>query len=133
MVSGVGSIDLALFVVAADDGWVPQTGEHRQITSYLGVTRAVVAITKTDLVQFAEDAAVAQIEQKLGGTPLASAPIVKKSIVTGRGIEELKDTLRRVLQDAPPQQEIGKPRLSSDRAFTFPGIGTVDTGTLTAG
>ncbi len=62
MVSGVGSIDLALFVVAADDGWMPQTEEHLQIITYLGVTRAVVAITKTDLVQFGEDAAVAQID-----------------------------------------------------------------------
>jgi selenocysteine-specific elongation factor len=133
MVSGVGSIDLALFVVAADDGWMPQTEEHLQIITYLGVTRAVVAITKTDLVQFAEDAAVAQIDERLRGTPLASAPIVKTSIVTGRGIEELKDTLRRVLQDAPPQQDIGKPRLPVDRAFTLPGIGTVVTGTLTGG
>ena len=133
MVSGVGSIDLALFVVAADDGWMPQTEEHLQIITYLGVTRAVVAITKTDLVQFGDDAAVAQIDEKLRGTSLASAPIVKTSIATGRGIEELKDALRRVLQEAPPQQDIGKPRLPVDRAFTLPGIGTVVTGTLTGG
>ncbi len=64
---------------------------------------------------------------------MASAPIVKTSIATGRGIEELKDALRRVLQEAPPQQDIGKPRLPVDRAFTLPGIGTVVTGTLTGG
>jgi len=133
MVSGVGSIDLVLFAVSADDGWMPQTEEHLQIITYLGVTRAVVAITKTDLVQFAEDAAVAQIQEKLQGTPFASSPIVKTSIVTGRGIEELKATLRRVLQDASPQPDIGKPRLPVDRAFTLPGIGTVVTGTLTGG
>jgi selenocysteine-specific elongation factor len=133
MVSGVGSIDLALFVVAADDGWMPQTEEHLQIITYLGVTRAVIVITKTDLVKFAEDAAVAQIHEKLRNTPFASAPIVKTSIVTGLGIEELKDTLYRVLQHAPPQQDIGKPRLPVDRAFTLHGIGTVVTGTLTGG
>ena len=133
MVSGVGSIDLVLFVVAADDGWMPQTEEHLQIITYLGVTRAVVAVTKTDLVTFAEDAAVAQIHEQLRGTPFASAPIVKTSIVTGRGIEELKATIGRVLQDAPSQQDIGKPRLPVDRAFTLPGIGTVVTGTLTGG
>jgi selenocysteine-specific elongation factor len=133
MVSGVGSIDLVLFVVAADDGWMPQTEEHLQIITYLGVTRAVVAVTKTDLVTFAEEAAVAQIHEQLRGTPFASAPIVKTSIVTGRGIEELKATIGRVLQDAPSQQDIGKPRLPVDRAFTLPGIGTVVTGTLTGG
>ena len=132
MVSGVGSIDLVLFAVAADDGWMPQTEEHLQIITYLGIARAVLAITKTDTVKFS-DAIVAQIYEKLRGTPFASVPIVKTSIVTGRGIEELRSTLGRVLQDVPPQPDIGKPRLPIDRAFTLRGIGTVVTGTLTGG
>jgi selenocysteine-specific elongation factor len=132
MVSGVGSIDLVLFAIAADDGWMPQTEEHLQIITYLGVTRAVLAITKTDMAKFS-DAIVAQIYEKLRGTPFASAPFVKTSIVTGRGIEELRSTLGRVLQDVPPQPDIGKPRLPIDRAFTLRGIGTVVTGTLTGG
>src|SRR3954466_5049362 len=70
MVSGVGSIDLALLVVAADDGWMPQTEEHLQILVYLGVARAVVALTKIDLAQD-EAASVAQLREKLSGTPFA--------------------------------------------------------------
>src|SRR6059036_1340473 len=83
MVAGVGSVDLALFVVAADDGWMPQTEEHLQILTYLGVTRAVVALTKIDL---AEDEAsmISSVQSKLGDTPFANAPIVPTSVVTGR-------------------------------------------------
>ena len=75
MVAGVGSIDLALFIVAADDGWMPQTEEHLQILTYLGVTRAVVALTKIDLAQD-EAASNAALRQKLSGTPFADATIV---------------------------------------------------------
>src|SRR3954470_13129707 len=80
MVAGIGSIDLALLVVAADDGWMPQTEEHLQILVYLVVSRAVVALTKIDLAQN-EAASVAQLREKLSGTPFASAPIVPTSIV----------------------------------------------------
>src|SRR5216117_1874008 len=80
MVAGVGSIDLVLLVVAADDGWMPQTEEHVQILSYLGVRHAVVALTKIDLAQN-EAVAVAQLREKLSGTPFAGAPIVPTSIV----------------------------------------------------
>jgi selenocysteine-specific elongation factor len=132
MVSGVGSIDAVLFAVAADDGWMPQTEEHLQIITYLGVTRAVFAITKTDMVKFS-DVVVAQIREKLRGTPFTGAPILKTSTVTGTGIEELKSTLGRLLQEAAPQPDIDKPRLPVDRAFTLRGIGTVVTGTLTGG
>src|SRR5215216_1232916 len=74
MVAGVGSIDLALFVVAADDGWMPQTEEHLQILTYLGVSRAVVALTKIDLATH-EAAAERGIREKLAATPFADAPI----------------------------------------------------------
>ncbi len=132
MVAGVGSIDLALFIVAADDGWMPQTEEHLQILTYLGVTRAVVALTKIDLAQD-EAASIAALRQKLTGTPFADAPIVPTSIVSGRGVEELKQVLARELASTPPPRDIGKPRLPVDRVFTLRGIGTVVTGTLIGG
>src|SRR5262245_13025561 len=75
MVAVVGSIDLALLVVAADDGWMPQTEEHLQILLYLGVTRAVIALTKIDLVADEENAE-AMVRRRLAATPLADAPIV---------------------------------------------------------
>src|SRR2546426_721540 len=105
MVAGVGSIDLALFVVAADDGWMPQTEEHLQILTYLGVTRAVVALTKIDL---AEDEAsmISSVQTKLRDTPFANAPMVPTSVVTGRGLDELKATFAQVLADAPLPRDI---------------------------
>jgi selenocysteine-specific elongation factor len=132
MVAGVGSIDLALLVVAADDGWMPQTEEHLQILAYLGVGRAVVALTKVDLTPD-EQSATARIREKLGGTPFADAPIVPTSVINGRGLGELKAALARVLVDASPQADIGKPRLPVDRVFKLQGIGTVVTGTLNGG
>src|SRR5271163_4203956 len=94
MVAGIGSIDLALLVVAADDGWMPQTEEHLQILTYLGVTRAVVALTKNDLTQD-QIGATAAIREKLQGTPFAGAPIVPTSVISGRGLDELKTSLAR--------------------------------------
>jgi selenocysteine-specific elongation factor len=132
MVAGVGSIDLALFIVAADDGWMPQTEEHLQILSYLGVPRAVVALTKADLA-LDEAGSLAALRSQLEGTPFAAAPIAPTSVVTGRGIGELKSTLARALAEAPPPRDIGKPRLPVDRVFTLRGIGTVVTGTLIGG
>jgi selenocysteine-specific elongation factor len=132
MVAGVGSIDLALFVVAADDGWMPQTEEHLQILTYLGVHRAVVALTKIDLIQD-ESRAIATIQDKLHDTPFSDAPVVPTSVVTGRGLDHLKGALARVLAGTPPPRDIGKPRLPVDRVFTLRGIGTVVTGTLTGG
>ena len=132
MVAGVGSVDLALLVVAADDGWMPQTEEHLEILTYLGVRHAVVALTKIDLAQD-EQGAVAAIRGKLRETPLADAPIVPTSVVSGRGIEELKSTLAEVVAGLPQPRDFGKPRLPVDRVFTLQGIGTVVTGTLTGG
>jgi selenocysteine-specific elongation factor len=132
MVAGVGAIDLALLVVAADDGWMPQTEEHLQILSYFGVRRAVVSLTKADLAAD-EAAAVAQVRERLDGSVFADAPIVPTSVVTGRGLDALKSELARELSSAPPPRDIGKPRLAVDRVFTLPGAGTVVTGTLTGG
>ena len=88
MVAGVGSIDLALFVVAADDGWMPQTEEHLQILSYLGVSRAVVALTKIDLVE-SEEMIAARRPAKLANTPVAGAPIFPTAHLNTPGLEEL--------------------------------------------
>ena len=132
MVAGVGSIDLALFVVAADDGWMPQTEEHLQILTYLGITRAVVALTKIDLVGN-ETIAAQAIREKLSDTPFANSPIVPTSVISGRGLDELKESLAGVLADTPSPRDIGKPRLPVDRVFTLRGIGTIVTGTLTGG
>ena len=133
MVAGVGSIDVALLVVAADDGWMPQTEEHLQILDYLGVTRAVVALTKIDLAGSLESEAVAAVGEQLRRSPFAQAPIVPTSVVTGRGLDELKTALARALAHTPVQPDLGKPRLPVDRVFTLKGIGTVVTGTLTGG
>src|SRR5580704_16157286 len=82
MVAGVGSIDLALLVVAADDGWMPQTEEHLQILTYLGVTRAVIALTKIDLAQD-EQGVTASIRETLRDTPFSDSPIVPTSTISG--------------------------------------------------
>ena len=131
MIAGVGSIDLALFVVAADDGWMPQSEEHLQILNYLGVQRAVIALTKSDLG--AIDVATNQIRERISDTPFADSPIVPTSVRTGAGIENLVNTLATQLARTEPQRDIRKPRLFIDRVFTLRGIGTVVTGTLTGG
>ena len=132
MVAGVGSVDLALLVVAADDGWMPQTEEHLQILTYLGITRGIVALTKIDLAED-EERVRAEVRGKLENSPLAQAPIVATSVNTQRGMNELLATLRSVLEKTPAQANIGKARLAVDRVFTLTGIGVVVTGTLTGG
>jgi selenocysteine-specific elongation factor len=131
MIAGIGSIDLALLVVAADDGWMPQTEEHVQILNYLRVQRGVVALTKSDLGGI--DVVAEQIQEKLRDTLFARASIVPTSVRTGEGIENLKEALAAELATAEPQPDISKPRLFVDRAFTLRGIGTVVTGTLSGG
>ena len=131
MIAGVGSIDLALFVVAADDGWMPQTEEHLQILTYLGVDRAVIALTKSDLGKI--DGVVEQVRNQLRTTTFARPPIIPTSVRTGEGIENLKNALASEFSTMQPQRDVGKPRLFIDRAFVLRGIGTVVTGTLTGG
>jgi selenocysteine-specific elongation factor len=132
MVAGVGSIDLVLLAVAADDGWMPQTEEHLQILTYLGVQRAIVALTKIDLAK-SEDSVESAVRSHLRETPFANAAIVKTSVVSGGGIDQLRTQLAREFSSIEPQRDIGKPRLYADRAFTLRGIGTVVTGTLLGG
>jgi selenocysteine-specific elongation factor len=131
MIAGVGSIDLALIVVAADDGWMPQTEEHLQILTYLGVQRAVIALTKSDIGR--SGVVTEQIRNQLRETVFACAPIVPTSVRTGEGLEDLKSAIASELAAMNPQRDYGKPRLFVDRVFTLRGIGTVVTGTLTGG
>jgi selenocysteine-specific elongation factor len=131
MIAGVGSIDLALLVVAADDGWMPQTEEHLQILTYLGVRRGVVALTKSDLGKI--DDVAAQIRSQLRDTAFAHSRIIPTSVRTSEGIENLKSALVSAFSTVQLQRDLGKPRLFIDRAFTLHGIGTVVTGTLTGG
>jgi len=131
MIAGIGSINLALLVVAADDGWMPQTEEHLQILSYLGVRRIVVALTKSDLGKI--DNVASQIRGKLRETTFANAQIIATSARTGFGLEDLKEALASEFATVSTPPDIGKPRLFVDRAFTLRGIGTVVTGTLAGG
>ena len=132
MVAGVGAVDLALLVVAADDGWMPQTEEHLQILGYLGVTRGVVTLTKADLVQDTTGR-VEEIRDQLRNSPFAGADIIPLSTHTGAGLDDLKAALFTLVDQIPPRENHEQPRLAADRVFTLQGIGTVVTGTLTGG
>jgi len=134
MLAGVGGIDAALLVIAADEGVMPQTREHLAILDLLQVKGGLVALTKKDLVD-AEwlEMVTADIRQTLAGTVLAGAPIVPVSAKTREGLPELLAALERVLQTVPPKNDVGKPRLPIDRVFSMPGFGTVVTGTLMDG
>src|SRR5947208_13713181 len=131
MIAGIGSVDLALLVVAADDGWMPQTEEHLQILSYLGVQRIAVALTKCDLGNV--ETVATQTREELERTPFTSCQIVPTSVRTGEGIRDLNSALASELAQLRPPFDIGKPRLFVDRAFVLRGVGTVVTGTLSGG
>ena len=131
MIAGVGSIDLALLAVAADDGWMPQTEEHLQILTYLGVQRIVVALTKNDLGGI--ETVTRHIHDRLRDSPFANAQIVATSAPNNEGIESLKSALADEFAGMHAPRDYGKPRLFIDRVFTLRGVGTVVTGTLTGG
>jgi selenocysteine-specific elongation factor len=135
MLSGIGGIDAALFVVAADEGVMPQTKEHLAILDLLQIQGGVVALTKIDLVDDPEwvDLVQADVAETLSGTVLGSAPFVRVSAKTGEGVPALLDAIAEELRDKPPRPDLGRPRLAVDRVFTMPGFGTVVTGTLTDG
>ncbi|MGH0029608.1 MAG: selenocysteine-specific translation elongation factor [Myxococcota bacterium] len=132
MVAGATGIDLLLLVVAADEGVMPQTREHLAICELLGLSRAVVALTKTDLVD--EDMralAAEEVEELLATTQLSGAPIVPVSSTTGEGVDALREALSALAQGAAPRTpRAGPARLSIDRAFEMRGFGGVVTGTL---
>ncbi len=135
MLAGIGGIDAALFVVAADEGVMPQTREHLAILDLLQINGGVIALTKIDIVPDPEwlDLVEADLRHVLQGTVLADAPVVRVSGRTGEGVKELIHAIGRCLAERPPRPNLGRPRLPVDRVFTMPGFGTVVTGTLIDG
>jgi selenocysteine-specific elongation factor len=133
MLAGIEAIDVALFVVAADEGWMPQSEEHLAVLDLLGVDSGLVALTKTDLVD-TDLLELAQIEtsEKLEGTSLETAQIIPVSSVSGDGIDDLVEELERLLTEIAVRN-VGRPRLWVDRSFSAKGSGTVATGTLLDG
>ncbi len=134
MLAGIGGIDVALLIVAADEGVMPQTREHLAILDLLNIHSGLVAITKKDLVdQEMMELVQMDIEDVLKGTSLEGSPVVATSVKTGEGLEELTATIDGLLENTSTRRDIGKPRLAIDRVFTMKGFGTVVTGTLVDG
>jgi selenocysteine-specific elongation factor len=133
-VTGASSVDLALFVVAADDGVMPQTREHLAILQLLGVQRGIVALTKTDLVEPDwVELVTEELHELFADTFLATAPILPVSSTTGTGIDALRTTLETEIAAVTARTDQGAFRLPVDRVFSVPGFGTVVTGTILAG
>ncbi len=131
MLAGAGPVRTALLVVAADEGWKPQSQEHLDVLALLDVDSGVVALSRCDLADAQRrEATAAEVRDRLAGTPLAGAPLVATSAVTGEGLEELADRLAATLAARPPAADLGRARLWVDRAFVIRGAGTVVTGTL---
>ena len=134
MLAGVGGVDLALLVVAADESVMPQTREHLAILDLLQIRRGLVAVTKKDLVdedwlEIVSD----DVEEALKGTVLEGSPIVTVSAMTREGLPELVSAIDSLLEETEPKRDLGRPRLPIDRSFTIAGFGTVVTGTLIDG
>ena len=134
MLAGVGGIDLALLVVAADESVMPQTREHLAILDLLGIKRGLVAITKRDLVDGDWlELVAADVDDLLKGTALEGAPVAAVSATTGEGLPELVSAIEDRLGETELRKDLGRPRLPVDRSFTISGFGTVATGTLIDG
>jgi selenocysteine-specific elongation factor len=140
MLAGVGGIDAALFVVAADEGVMPQTREHLSILDILQIQGGIVVLTKIDVIDDRDNArsdwldlVEDDLRMVLHGTILGEAPILRVSARTGEGIPNLLKALEDCLSERPQRPDFGRPRLPIDRVFTIAGFGTVVTGTLTDG
>jgi selenocysteine-specific elongation factor len=135
MLAGIGGIDLALLIVAADEGIMPQTREHLAILDLLGIADGIIALTKMDLIDDSDwlELVMLDVTEALAGTVLEDAPIVPLSAFTGEGIEELKSLLHQKLESTNSRPDFGKPRLPIDRIFTLSGFGNIVTGTLVDG
>jgi len=134
MVAGATSVDVVLLVVAADDGVMPQTREHLAVLQLLGVTRGLVALNKSDLV----DPSLLELVQQdvaalLADTPLREAPVVPVSALTGAGLPELRAALDALVDAVPPRSDEGPFRLPVQRVFSKHGHGTVVTGVPVSG
>jgi selenocysteine-specific elongation factor len=134
MLAGVASIDLVLFVIAADESIKPQTREHFDICRLLAIPRGIIVLTKADLVD-ADMLGLVKLEAEelVAGSFLEGAPIVPVSSVTGAGLDDLRNALARVAASVPERNAAGFFRLPVDRVFSVKGFGTVATGTLVSG
>ncbi len=134
MLAGVGGVTACVFVVAATEGWKPQSEEHLRILELLGITSGIVVLTKSDLVDddLAELAAM-DVADHVAGTFLAGAPVLAVSSTTGAGIEALRVALDELVATSAGAVDRGRPRLWIDRVFAAKGSGTVATGTLVGG
>ena len=134
MLMGAGSVDVALLIVAADEGVMPQTREHVAILDLLGIDTGIVVMTKKDLVdQDWLDLITLDVQESLEGTSLTNAEVVAVSAENGEGLDELKAALDKLISELPAHENTGNPRLPVDRSFTITGFGAVVTGTLTDG
>ena len=134
MLAGVGGIDMALLIIAADEGVMPQTREHLAILDLLGMKNGIVVITKKDLVDNEMlELVTMDIEETIKGTTLARSQIIPVSAMTGENLPILIKAIDSMLNNTSPKRDIGKPRLPIDRIFTIAGFGTVVTGTLIDG
>ena len=134
MLAGVGAIDLALLIVAADESVMAQTLEHIAILNILQITRGLVVITKTDLVdEEMVELVKAEVEDAMEGTSFEGCPMVGVSAYSGDGMDDLKATMDSILDETEVRKDLGRPRLPIDRCFTISGFGTVVTGTLIDG
>ncbi|MDP8975801.1 MAG: selenocysteine-specific translation elongation factor [Actinomycetota bacterium] len=134
MLAGVGAVDACLFVVAATEGWKPQSEEHLRILELLGASRGLVALTKVDLVDEEwRQLAHLELDDHLAGTFLERAEVVDVAANHGTGVDDLRAALDRLLADTPTATDRQRPRLWVDRSFAAKGSGTVVTGTLAGG
>jgi len=134
MLAGVGGVDACIFVVAATEGWKPQSEEHLRILELLGINHGVIALTQIGLVddELAELAHM-DIEERTEGTFLQEAPVIAVDSLDGTGIDKLRDALDTLTSVAPAATNTKRPRLWIDRSFAATGAGSVVTGTLTGG
>ncbi len=134
MIAGAAGIDALILVVAADDGWMPQSQEHLQIAELLGVKYGFVVLSKIDLVEKSWfDLVLDDVRDKVRGTFLENAPIIRLSSETGEGFDKLKEEIDKLSQQVIDREDIGKPRLYIDRSFVLAGMGGVVAGTLRGG
>ena len=134
MLAGVGAIDLALLIVAADESVMPQTREHMAILDILQIRRGLIVITKTDLVdEELVELVKAEVEDALEGTSFQACPMVGVSAYTGAGLDDLRSAIDQILDQTEARPDLGRPRLPVDRCFSISGFGTVVTGTLIDG
>jgi len=135
MLSGIGGIDAALLVIAADEGVMPQTKEHLAILDLLQIPAGLIVLTKTDLASDPGwlDLVETDIRTAVKDTVMQDTPILRVSAKTKSGLDDLVSALGKLLEEKPARMDLGRPRLPIDRVFTMPGFGTVVTGTLSDG